>query len=80
MVDDEVENIWSSTHAKKLCLARYSNVQKLCLARYSNVQKLSNKQSDKVICRLDILRTTHSKKQTSYMSLKTYQPPMHLIT
>ena len=32
------------------------------LRRYSIVKKLSNKQSAKVICRLDRLRTAHSKR------------------
>ena len=33
----------------------------LCYTRYSIVQKLRNKQSAKVICRCDRLRTAHSK-------------------
>ena len=32
--------------------------------------ELSNKWSAKVICRIDRLRTAHSKRQTSYMSLE----------
>ena len=46
---DEVENNQPSMHAK-------------CCIRYSLVQKLINKQSAKVICRFDRLRTAHSKR------------------
>ena len=35
----------------------------LCYTRYSIVQELSNKQSAKVICSFDRLRTAHSKSQ-----------------
>ena len=42
----------------------------LCYTKNSIVQKLSNKQSAKVICRLDRLRTAHSKRQTSHMSIE----------
>ena len=41
----------------------------LCYAKYCFVQKLSNKQSTKVICRFDRLRTAQSKRQTSHMSI-----------
>ena len=34
----------------------------LCRAGYSIVEKLSNKQSAKVICWFDRLRTSHSKR------------------
>ena len=54
----EVENNWLPTHANILC-----NV------RHSKVQKLSNKQSARVICRFDRLRTPHRKRQTSHMSI-----------
>ena len=36
----------------------------------SIVQKLSNKQSAKMICRFDRLRTSHSKRQKSHMSFE----------
>ena len=42
----------------------------LCNTRYSIVQNLNNKQSAKVICRFDRLITAHSKRQTSYMSIR----------
>ena len=35
----------------------------LCCTRYSILQKLSNKQSAKVICKFDRLRTAHRKRQ-----------------
>ena len=38
----------------------------LYYSRYSIVQNLSSKQSGKVICRLDRLRTAHSNRQTSH--------------
>ena len=41
----------------------------LCYTKYSIVPKLSNKQSAKVIFRFDRLRTVHSKRQTSHMSI-----------
>ena len=47
-----------AAHARKLFYATYT--------RYSIVQKLSNKQSAKVICRLDWLRTAHSKSKKPY--------------
>ena len=37
---------------------------------YSIVQNLSNKQNAKVICRFHRLRTAHSKRQTSGMSIE----------
>ena len=52
---DEVENNRPPTHA-------------LCYTRYAIVEKLSNKQSTKVICRFNRLRTAHSKRQTSHIS------------
>ena len=39
-------------------------------AAYSIVQKLSNKQSAKVFSRFDRLRTSHSKRQKSHMSIE----------
>ena len=42
----------------------------LCRTKYSTVQKLSNKQSAKVICRFDRLKTSHSKRQKSQMSIE----------
>ena len=41
----------------------------LCYTKYSIVLELSNKQSAKVIWRLDRLRTAHSKGQTNNMSI-----------
>ena len=46
---------------EKLHETKTANV--LCNTRCSIVQKLSNKQSAKVICRFDRLRTAHSKRQ-----------------
>ena len=47
-----------------LCIQNLS-----CNTRYSIVQKLSNKQSAKVICRIDRLCTAYSMRQTSHMSI-----------
>ena len=44
----EVENNWTPMHANNLRNTRYSKVQ-----------KLNNKQSARVICRFDRLRTQH---------------------
>ena len=49
---DEVENN-RLTHMQNI----------LFCTRYSIVQKLSNKQSAKVICKFDRLRTAHNKRQ-----------------
>ena len=38
--------------------------------RHSIVQKLSIKQSNRMICRFDRLRTAHSQRQTSHMSFE----------
>ena len=40
-----------------------------CRTKYSVVQRLSNKQSAKVICKFDRLRTSYSKRQKSHMSI-----------
>ena len=63
-VYDEVENL----------LAAHACKNNLCNTTNSIVQKLSNKQSAKVICRFDRLRTSHSKRLTSHMTIgwKTY--------
>ena len=42
----------------------------LCNTRYTIVQKVSNKQSTKVICRFDRLRTAHDKRHRSHMSIE----------
>ena len=41
-----------------------------CSTKYSIVQELSNEQSAKVIYRFDRLRTVHSKRQKSHMSIE----------
>ena len=46
-----------------LALAAHTCKNILYYTRYSIVQKVSNKQSAKVICRFDILKTPHSKSQ-----------------
>ena len=52
-----------------LLSAAHTRKNILCYIRYSIVQKLSNKQSAKVICRFDKLRTDHSKIKTSNKNL-----------
>ena len=46
---------------------------------YPIVQKLSNKQSAKMICRFDRLRTAHSKSHKVIWVIKCFIPHMHLI-
>ena len=45
-----------------VCVRVCNSVHAFC-TRYAIVQEISNKQSDKVICRLDRLETAHSKNQ-----------------
>ena len=62
-------------------LAIADGLVSLCYTRYSIAQKLSYKQSTKVICRLDRLRTAHiARVKKPYEQWNTYQPPTHLIT
>ena len=57
------------------CMQNMSNY-----TRYSIVQKLSNKQSAKVICKFDRLRTAHNKRYKKlYEHWKAYWLPMHLL-
>ena len=66
-----------------LMLAAQCTQNILRYTRYSIVQKISNKQSAKVICRLDRLRiAAHStaRAKKPYEQWKTYRSPMHLIT
>ena len=60
-----------AAHARKLFHAAQGS--------YTIMQKLSNKQSAKVICRFDLEHHT-ARDRKAIRALKSYRPPMHLIT